>query len=84
MRLAAHAGGRLQVVHVPKTIDNDLDLPYGISTFGFQTARHVGVELVKNLMTDAKTTGALVLSWCDGPQGRATWRWASARLPARR
>jgi 6-phosphofructokinase 1 len=45
------------VVHVPKTIDNDLDLPYGISTFGFQTARHVGSELVKNLMTDAKTTG---------------------------
>jgi 6-phosphofructokinase 1 len=44
-------------VHVPKTIDNDLDLPYGIPTFGFQTARHVGVELVKNLMTDAKTTG---------------------------
>jgi 6-phosphofructokinase len=57
MRLAAHAGGQLQVVHVPKTIDNDLDLPYGIPTFGFQTARHVGVELVKNLMTDAKTTG---------------------------
>ena len=57
MRLAAHAGGRLRVVHVPKTIDNDLDLPHGISTFGFQTARHVGVELVKNLMVDAKTTG---------------------------
>jgi 6-phosphofructokinase len=57
MRLAAHVGGQLQVVHVPKTIDNDLDLPYGIPTFGFQTARHVGVELVKNLMTDAKTTG---------------------------
>ena len=56
MRLASHAGGRLQVVHVPKTIDNDLDLPHGIPTFGFQTARHVGVELVKNLMVDAKTT----------------------------
>src|SRR4030081_3522195 len=26
MRLAAHVGGQLQVVHVPKTIDNDLDL----------------------------------------------------------
>ena len=25
-------------------------------TFGFQTARHVGVELVRNLMEDAKTT----------------------------
>jgi ATP-dependent phosphofructokinase / diphosphate-dependent phosphofructokinase len=56
MRLAAHAAGRLRVVHVPKTIDNDLDLPHGISTFGFQTARHVGVELVKNLMVDARTT----------------------------
>jgi ATP-dependent phosphofructokinase / diphosphate-dependent phosphofructokinase len=56
MRLAAHAQGRLHVVHVPKTIDNDLDLPHGISTFGFQTARHVGVHLVKNLMVDAKTT----------------------------
>src|SRR5437588_3802122 len=56
MRLADHAQGRLRVVHVPKTIDNDLDLPHGISTFGFQTARHVGVELVKNLMVDARTT----------------------------
>jgi 6-phosphofructokinase 1 len=56
MRLAAHAGGRMRVAHVPKTIDNDLDLPHGIPTFGFQTARHVGVELVKNLMVDAKTT----------------------------
>jgi 6-phosphofructokinase len=57
MRLASHAAGRIRVVHVPKTIDNDLDLPHGIPTFGFQTARHVGVELVKNLMVDAKTTG---------------------------
>jgi ATP-dependent phosphofructokinase / diphosphate-dependent phosphofructokinase len=57
MRLAAHSAGRLCVVHVPKTIDNDLDLPHGISTFGFQTARHVGVEIVKNLMVDARTVG---------------------------
>jgi 6-phosphofructokinase 1 len=56
MTLAKQAGGRLRVVHVPKTIDNDLDLPHGISTFGFQTARHVGTELVKNLMVDARTT----------------------------
>ncbi len=48
--------GKISVVHVPKTIDNDLDLPYGIPTFGFQTARHVGVEVVKNLMVDARTT----------------------------
>ncbi|HEX2183941.1 MAG TPA: 6-phosphofructokinase, partial [Chloroflexota bacterium] len=57
LRLQRHSGARLQVVHVPKTIDNDLDLPHGLSTFGYQTARHLGVEIVKNLMTDAKTTG---------------------------
>jgi 6-phosphofructokinase len=56
MKLEAHAGGRIRVVHVPKTIDNDLDLPAHIDTFGFQTARHYGVEIVKNLMVDAKTT----------------------------
>jgi 6-phosphofructokinase 1 len=56
MKLGEHSGGRLRVVHVPKTIDNDLDLPPHIDTFGFQTARHVGVEIVKNLMVDAKTT----------------------------
>jgi 6-phosphofructokinase len=56
MKLAEHAAGRLRVVHVPKTIDNDLDLPAHIDTFGFQTARHYGVEIVKNLMVDAKTT----------------------------
>ena len=51
-----HSKGRLRVVHVPKTIDNDLDLPTNTDTFGFQTARHIGVELVENLMVDAKTT----------------------------
>ena len=56
MKLAEHAAGRLRVVHVPKTIDNDLDLPAHIDTFGFQTARHVGVDIVKNLMVDAQTT----------------------------
>src|SRR3990170_1237896 len=47
---------RIRVVHVPKTIDNDLDLPAQVDTFGFQSARHYGVEIVKNLMVDAKTT----------------------------
>jgi len=56
MKLEERSGGRLQVVHVPKTIDNDLDLPHGIPTFGFQTARHIGVEIVKNLMVDARAT----------------------------
>jgi 6-phosphofructokinase len=56
MKLSEQSAGRIRVVHVPKTIDNDLDLPPSIDTFGFQTARHVGVELVKNLMVDAFTT----------------------------
>jgi len=56
MKLEQRAAGRLHVVHVPKTIDNDLDLPPHIDTFGFQSARHYGVEIIKNLMVDAKTT----------------------------
>ena len=56
LKLEEIADGRIKVVHVPKTIDNDLDLPHGIPTFGFQTARHIGVEIVKNLMVDAQTT----------------------------
>ena len=56
MKLEQHAAGRIRVVHVPKTIDNDLDLPPHIDTFGYQSARHYGVEIVKNLMVDAKTT----------------------------
>jgi 6-phosphofructokinase 1 len=55
-KLQETAGGRIRVVHVPKTIDNDLDLPPHVDTFGFQTARHLGVDIVKNLMVDARTT----------------------------
>jgi ATP-dependent phosphofructokinase / diphosphate-dependent phosphofructokinase len=56
MKLEEKANGRIRVVHVPKTIDNDLDLPAHVDTFGFQTARHIGVDIVKNLMVDARTT----------------------------
>jgi 6-phosphofructokinase 1 len=56
MKLEEKAEGRIHIAHVPKTIDNDLDLPAHVDTFGFQTARHNGVEIVKNLMVDAKTT----------------------------
>ncbi len=51
------ARGTINVVHVPKTIDNDIPLPAGAPTFGYETARHWGVEIVKNIMEDAKTTG---------------------------
>jgi 6-phosphofructokinase 1 len=45
----------LRSVHVPKTIDNDLPLPGGIPTFGFETARELGSRIVMNLMQDANT-----------------------------
>lgn len=51
-----NANKAIKVAHVPKTIDNDLPLDPGIPTFGFETARHIGVELARNLKEDAKTT----------------------------
>ncbi|NSW77289.1 MAG: 6-phosphofructokinase [Candidatus Atribacteria bacterium] len=55
--VAREMQGDLWVAHVPKTIDNDLPLPGGMPTFGFQTAREIATNLVKNLMEDSKTTG---------------------------
>ena len=54
--VARASGGGLKVAHVPKTIDNDLPLPGGVPTFGFETVRQVGTEAVLNLMEDARTT----------------------------
>lgn len=51
------AGGSIRVCHVPKTIDNDLPLPGATPTFGFETARQMGVLMAHNLAVDAKTTG---------------------------
>lgn len=51
-----HLGVRIRTAHAPKTIDNDLPLPYEIPTFGFETARDLGARLVLNLMEDALTT----------------------------
>ncbi|MBX7105294.1 MAG: 6-phosphofructokinase [Gemmataceae bacterium] len=51
------AGGTIKVAHVPKTIDNDLPLPGATPTFGFETARQVGVFVTRNLAEDARTTG---------------------------
>jgi 6-phosphofructokinase 1 len=52
---AHEMGLELRSVHVPKTIDNDLPLPEGIPTFGYETARQLGASLVLNLMEDALT-----------------------------
>lgn len=56
-QVAKHADGRIRVCHVPKTIDNDLPLPGEIPTFGFETARQLGSDLVQNLMEDSRSTG---------------------------
>lgn len=54
--VAKAADGTLCVAHVPKTIDNDLPLPGGMPTFGYETARHVGTQEVLSLMEDSRTT----------------------------
>jgi 6-phosphofructokinase 1 len=56
MRVADAAGGRIKVVHVPKTIDNDLPLPTGIPTFGFETAREHATAVVERILEDTRTT----------------------------
>lgn len=53
---AKNLGRTINVVHVPKTIDNDLPLPEGVPTFGFETARAFGTEEIENLMEDARTS----------------------------
>jgi 6-phosphofructokinase len=55
-RVAEQANGRIRVAHVPKTIDNDLPLPPGIPTFGYETARELATTLVENLIEDCQTT----------------------------
>jgi len=46
---------QLSVVHVPKTIFNDLPLPTDIRCFGHSTARDVGVNLLTNFANDSRT-----------------------------
>lgn len=76
-KIAELTQGRIGVATVPKTIDNDLPLPDNAPTFGFETARSVGTNIVESLMEDARTTerwylvvsmgrksGALALGMC--------------------
>src|SRR5208283_2949055 len=60
------AAGAIRVAHVPKTIDNDLPLPGSTPTFGFETARHNGVYIVRNLREDARTTSRWYIVICMG------------------
>lgn len=47
---------RIQNIHVPKTIDNDLPLPDNIPTFGYHTAKNEGVRIGKAILEDARTS----------------------------
>ncbi len=47
----------IQNIHVPKTIDNDLPLPEGQPTFGYQSAKEAGVKIVQTVYEDARTSG---------------------------
>ena len=64
--IAQAAGGTICVGHVPKTIDNDLPLPEKNSTFGFQTAREVGMEITETLLRDAQMTSRWYLAIAMG------------------
>lgn len=55
-KISNKLGDEVKIAHVPKTIDNDLPLPNKIQTFGYETARHVGVNLVQNIMEDSRTS----------------------------
>ncbi|RMG42138.1 MAG: 6-phosphofructokinase [Candidatus Dadabacteria bacterium] len=46
----------VKVAHIPKTIDNDLILPNDYPSFGFETARSIGTEILATLIEDAITT----------------------------
>lgn len=46
----------IQNIHVPKTIDNDLPLPEGVPTFGFMSAKEMGINIAKVVKAEAATT----------------------------
>jgi 6-phosphofructokinase 1 len=54
--IARRGNGEIRVAHVPKTIDNDLPLPAGVPTFGYETARATGARTILTLMEDSRTT----------------------------
>lgn len=71
--MAIASRSSIKVVQVPKSIDNDLWMPLPQATLGYETARHAGVDLVKSLMEDARTTGRWYLGVTMGrPTGHLT------------
>ena len=83
-QVAAASAGQIRVCHVPKTIDNDLPLPGETPTFGFETARQLGFEIVRNLMEDSRTTGrwyfVVVMGRTAGHLGLGVGKAAGATL----
>jgi len=74
------AEGRIKLVHVPKTIDNDLPLPHDVPTFGFSTARYLGTYVIKNLMRDSQTAGRWYI--CETMGRQAGWLALSIGMAA--
>jgi len=70
-RIAERCEGRIGIVTVPKTIDNDLPLPENAPTFGFETARSVGTGIIESLMEDARTTSRWYLAISMGRKSGA-------------
>lgn len=48
---------KIQNIHVPKTIDNDLPLPDSQPTFGYQSAKSEGTRIATIVYEDARTSG---------------------------
>ena len=66
-------------IHVPKTIDNDLPLPEGIPTFGYQSAKEEGVRIATTIYEDARTSGSwFVLSAMGREAGHLAFGIGSA------
>lgn len=56
-RFLAENNFKIQNIHVPKTIDNDLPLPEGSPTFGYYSAKDEGVRIAQTVYEDARTSG---------------------------
>ena len=55
-------------IHVPKTIDNDLPLPAGMPTFGYQSAKNAGSVIGRAVYNDARTSSNWIV---DAAMGRS-------------
>ena len=61
-------------IHVPKTIDNDLPLPKGTPTFGYESAKDKGAVIARTVYVDARTSGNwFVLAAMGRSAGHLAW-----------